>query len=139
MVADDGDAARHVEQFLAQPPDVHQHDDGRETVRPPPDGPRNASIAPIRSLDVDEFFFHRSLMFALLTIGPQIAFSRFIRSVTRSGRTAEGARTERSELLLRRIGFEITHRGRDSILATISGDTPAGATSAVNVPVDHVG
>ncbi len=30
VIADGGDAARHVEQLLAQAPDVHQHDDGGE-------------------------------------------------------------------------------------------------------------
>ena len=38
VVADGGDAPRDVEQFLAQPPDVHEDEHRKETVRRVPDG-----------------------------------------------------------------------------------------------------
>ena len=84
VIADGRDLARHVEQLLAQAPDVHEDEDrGKRPALLRMDD--EASIRPSAVGDVDVLLDHCSLISALLTIGPQSAFSWFMRSVRRSG------------------------------------------------------
>ena len=92
VVADGRDLARHVEQLLAQAPDVHQDDDGGK--RPALLRMGDEGVHPaVGGRDVDELLDHCSLMSALLTIGtPDAPFpGSSVRSGARAGRRASRA------------------------------------------------
>src|SRR4029078_9928989 len=74
VIADGRDLPRHVVEFLAQAPDVHEDDDrGKQPALLRMD---NETVHPaIRGRDLDVLLDHWSLISALLTIGPQSAFS----------------------------------------------------------------
>src|SRR4029079_4853286 len=125
---------RHVEQFLAKPPDVHQHDDCRK---------RSARIrvcdkrihASTGGGDIGVLLDHCSWMFALLMTGPHTAFSRFMRSVSRSGRPPRVLAPSNANCFFASSVLRNASRMR-LIFVTISGGVPAGAARPVNVPVE---